>query len=104
MVRTSCEQALASGRAGNCRSRDSRGTLGSGSLSLAAPSRESSDDRCRRQALSPAMSDSPIERDSLTGREDLIDLERRVLAVLCQSGGEAALRGQARQLLANYRW
>lgn len=50
------------------------------------------------------MSDSPNERDSLTGRESLVDLERRVLAILCQSGGQGAVRGQARQLLANYRW
>lgn len=58
----------------------------------------------RVQALNPGMSDSPNERDSPIGRESLVDLERRVLAILCQSGGEAAVRGQARQLLANYRW
>ncbi|HEV2381753.1 MAG TPA: hypothetical protein VG206_18445 [Terriglobia bacterium] len=50
------------------------------------------------------MSDSPNEPDSPIGGESLLDLERRVLAVLCQSGGEGAVRGQARQLLTNYRW
>src|ERR1700722_20314107 len=34
----------------------------------------------------------------------MIDIERRVLATLCHSGSETAVRGQARQLLSNYRW
>lgn len=35
---------------------------------------------------------------------DLIETERRVLGALCKSSCEAALRKQARELLAQYQW
>jgi hypothetical protein len=42
--------------------------------------------------------------DSTTERDSMIDIERRLLQILCQRGDEVAVREKARGQLANYHW
>jgi hypothetical protein len=50
------------------------------------------------------MSDRVIDDVDVSDRGRMIEIERRVLRILCQSVGEALVRERARELLANYRW